>query len=137
MITILGNATGPNGVSSLTYSLNGGAEESLSLGPNRERLAQTGDFIIELPYLSTPIGRNQLRLTAADAFGATGSVTVDIDNHAGPIWPLPYQIDWSSTENINDVAQVSDGLWSIQDGSVRTSIPSYDRLINIGDTSWQ
>ena len=35
------------------------------------------------------------------------------------VWPLGYQVHWSSAVEISDVAQVVDGRWSIVDGNLR------------------
>ena len=41
-VNILGNVTDPDGIDTLTYSLNGGSESALSIGPDTCRLADEG-----------------------------------------------------------------------------------------------
>jgi hypothetical protein len=45
-------------------------------------------------------------------------------------------VDWSSANEISDVAQVVDGQWSIVGGELRNDLDRYDRLVAIGDLSW-
>jgi hypothetical protein len=136
-INILGNVSG---ASTLSYSLNGGASKNLTIGPDGRRLQSTGDFNIDIAtsdpnLLELPLGPNVVVITATGS-GGTSDVTVSFDYDSGNVWPRPYTIDWSSTTHIQDVAQVVDGKWTIESDTVRTEIPGYDRLIAIGDASW-
>jgi hypothetical protein len=133
---ILGNVSDPDGVSTLSYTLNGGANSSLTIGPDGRRLESAGDFNIDLAISDLVDGNNNIVITATDTFGNPSEVTVTVDYDSGNVWPLPYTIDWNSTANIQDVAQVVDGLWNIEGDNVRTTIPGYDRLIAIGDVAW-
>jgi hypothetical protein len=63
------------------------------------------------------------------------SKTVTV-NRYNNVWPIPYFIDWSLETNIQDVAQIVDGLWTIDTDGVRSIQPGYDRIIAIGDISW-
>ena len=66
-VNILGNVSGPEEVASLTYSLNGGPELPLSVGPDQRRLDRTGDFNVEIDYADLLDGTpNQLIITAID-----------------------------------------------------------------------
>jgi len=139
-INILGKVT-PSSGTSLTYSLNGGPSgRAITIGPDSRRLQSTGDFNIDIStsdpnLLELPLGPNVVIITATGS-GGTSNVTVSFDYDSGNVWPRPYTIDWSSTTNIQDVAHVVDGKWTIASDSVRTEIPGYDRLIAIGDVSW-
>ena len=50
---------------------------------------------------------------------------------------LPYSIDWSQVGSISEVAQVIDGNWGLTVQGVRPLELGYDRLIGIGDLTWQ
>jgi hypothetical protein len=50
---------------------------------------------------------------------------------------IPYDIDWSTATRISDVAQVVDGRWELEGDTIRTAALGYDRILNIGDESWQ
>ena len=137
-VNILGNVSAPSGIASASYTLNGGASQFLRVGPNPTRLADTGDFNVEIDHASLNAGANTVVVTATDKLGnaATHTVTLNWQN-TGQVWPLPYSINWSTVNNISDVAQVVDGLWAIQpDGTLRTMQSGYDRIIAIGDQTW-
>lgn len=137
MVNILGNVSDPNGVQTITYSLNGGPQVPLNLGPDHFRLAHTGDFNVDLYFSSLVPGANELVLKAFDPFGRFSIRTVSVINSQGASWPLPYTADWSTAANVNDIAQVVDGHWVIDGDSVRALDIAYDRLVAIGDLSWQ
>ncbi len=138
-VNVLGNVSDPQGISSLVYSLNGGPPVSLSVGPDARRLVSSGDFNIDLATANLIDGSNQIIMTATDgAFPANITVdTVTVDYTSGTAWTMPDTVEWGGVSAIEDVAQVVDGLWAIQpDGTLRTTIPGYDRLVAIGDTLW-
>lgn len=135
-INILGNVIDPDGVNTLSYRLNSGSETSVSIGPDTRRLARPGDFNIDIPRTSLNTGANQVVIRAIDALGAVAAETVMVEYAGENSWPLPYSIDWSSVTDIQDVAQVVDGFWSVGPGGVRSSSPGYDRLIAIGGEAW-
>jgi hypothetical protein len=139
-VNILGNVNDPAGVASLTYTLNGGALVNLRLGPDGRRLKLPGDFNADLDIADLLPGPNTLVLTATDGFGNVTIETVTLDYQAGTVWPQPYTIDWSTLatpEEIQDVAQVVDGKWQLENENVRTTEPGYDRLIAVGDMTWE
>jgi hypothetical protein len=137
MVNVLGTTWSTNGIASLSYSLNGGSSRSLSVGPNSRRLAETGDFNVELAFADLAAGANSLAITAVDGAGQTTTTQVTVTDSSGSIWPLPYGINWGGVSNINSVAQITDGQWYISGGAVRTTVAAYDRLIAIGDQNWQ
>ncbi len=134
-INVLGRATDPEGVSSLSYRLNGGDPVDLSVGPDLRRLAFVGDFNIELNTSELDEGTNHVEVTAVDAAGtsATQSTTITVSTAAS--WPLPYIGEGSLAARVSDVAQVVDGQW-IVDGGLRTEQLGYDRMIAFGDMAW-
>jgi len=135
-VNILGNVSDPHGVVSLTYSLNGAPAKALSMGPDTRRLYSPGDFNVDLDYWALPAGMNQLVISATDALGDVANEVVTVEKITDQVWPLPYSIDWSTTGQIQDVAQIVDGLWSLQPEGIRPVILGYDRLVDIGDLSW-
>jgi hypothetical protein len=137
-VNVLGNVSAPSGIASASYTLNGGAAQFLRIGPNGTRLADTGDFNVEIDHAILNPGANTVVITATDNLNNTVTHTVTVNwQNTGNVWPLPYSIDWSTVSNISDVAQVVDGLWAIQpDGTVRTIQTGYDRVIAIGDETW-
>jgi regulation of enolase protein 1 (concanavalin A-like superfamily) len=133
-VNILGNVSDPVGISSLTYSLNGGSQQVLALGPKYPRSADTGDFNAEIDRALMVAGVNAVIFTAIDKQNRQTQHTVNVNYTAGQTWPLPYSIDWGTVANIQSVAQIIDGNWKIQsDGTVRTQQTGYDRLITFGD----
>ena len=135
-INVTGNVWSPDGIASLTYSLNGGDFRPLTVGANADRLVSSGDFNIELDRWSLNDGPNTVVITAVDNNSVMTDRTVTVNYSDGTVWPLPYEIDWSSASSINDVAQVIDGLWTLTGDGVRPVEIGYDRLIGIGDVTW-
>ncbi|MFC2084231.1 DUF1349 domain-containing protein [Bacteroidota bacterium] len=138
-VNILGNVSDANGISSLKYNLNGGLDNSLSIGPNGTRLVSGGDYVIEIDKDDLNSGSNTVEIIATDNLSAVTSKTVTINYNAGNIWPLPYTADWSTISNIDDINQVAnivDGLWELTPEGIHTVVKGYDRLIVIGDETW-
>jgi hypothetical protein len=135
-VNILGNVSDADGVASLTYSLNSGPVKPLNMGPDVYRLAEPGDFNIDIPTADLLDGINSLFITAVDSLDNTSVEIVTIDFASDNVWPLPYTVDWSTVSNIQDVAQVVDGLWAIESGLLRPLQLYYDRLVAIGDIAW-
>lgn len=137
-VNILGRVTDPEGIDSLSYTLNGGSPASLNIGPDLHRLDEAGDFNIDLAYDDLSPGANQIVITATDPLANTAVETVTVQYDAGNVWPLPYAIDWSTVSDILDVAQPVDGKWLKQTDSIRVTGDEigYDRLVAIGDVNW-
>lgn len=133
---ILGNVSGPNPITELSYSVNGEPSQLLNIGPDTRRLYGTGDFNIELQASKMIPGENEVIIKAKDGIDeVTQKVTVNYI--AGNTWPLLYTADWSAMGgNILNGASVVDGLWEISDGKLKNSVPGYDRLVAIGDYKW-
>ncbi|MDT9309424.1 MAG: Ig-like domain-containing protein, partial [Limnospira sp. Paracas R14] len=142
-VNILGNVSDPDGISSLNYSLNQGPEVPLLFKGNGQhqnlRLQNNGDFNVEIAYTDlNPASDHDdiVVITAVDTLGHIATESVTIKHELGNAWPKTYSIDWSEVDQINDVAQVVDGLWTLTDDGVRTAETGYDRLIAIGDIGW-
>jgi regulation of enolase protein 1 (concanavalin A-like superfamily) len=132
---VLGNVSDPDGVAALSYTLNGGASRALTIGPNSRRLQFPGDFNADIAYAELLAGDNQVALTARDALGALTTTVVHLDRQAGSA-PLPYATDWADADRIGDDAQVVDGRWSLDAGTLRPVGLGYDRVVAVGDVSW-
>ena len=135
-INLLGSVSGQNPISTLSYTLNGQASQSLNIGPDTRRLQDVGDFNAEIEYLELLNGANTVAITATDTLGNTSTENVTVNYASGNTWPLPYAVDWTTTSQIGDVAQIVDGVWSLESDGVRTAQLGYDRLLSIGDISW-
>jgi len=134
-VNVLGQVYDPDGLSVLTYSLNGGPEQNLSVGPFR-RLAEPGDFNVELDFLELAPGNNTVEIRAVDRLGFETNRIVTVNLPGDNVWPLPYEVDWSTAAQIDDVAQIVDGRWSIMDGALTNDLERYDRIVAIGDVTW-
>jgi hypothetical protein len=135
-INILGNVSDRDGVAELTYSLNGGPPTALSMGPNQLRLADLGDFNIEIEVIDLLDGVNDVEIVATDVMNNTTTEQVEVLFTEDNVWPQRYTIEWDEVSNIQDVAQILDGHWALTNDGVRPLQQSYDRLIAIGDLQW-
>jgi regulation of enolase protein 1 (concanavalin A-like superfamily) len=138
-VNLLGNVTDLDGVSDMHYSLNSSSPVTLTLGKDYRRLENWRDFNIDISTADLLEGENQVVITAQDLLGNTAEVTATVNYTSTTLWPSPYAIDWStlaSDDEIQDVAQVVDGKWTLVPGGVRTAEPGYDRLIALGDRTW-
>ena len=135
-VNVLGNVSDPDGVASLRYSLNDDPPTTLTIGANTRRLANSGDFNVEIDRNTLLVGANTLVITAVDNLGYFMAETVTVNYSNDNMWPTTYLTDWANAESIQNVAQVVDGNWSLTSTGVRTAETGYDRLIAIGDTNW-
>ncbi|MEM7336493.1 MAG: hypothetical protein AAF490_30720 [Chloroflexota bacterium] len=140
-INILGNISDPDGIdaNSLEFDLNNGAYVArFKIGPDDRRLANAGDFNIDIET-SNPnliVGTNSLSISAEDNLGNLTTKSITFEYTDVNSWPLPYIIDWDTVTNIQAVSQVVDGLWAIENGGVRPTYLDYDRVIAVGDLDW-
>ena len=135
-INVLGNVQDLDGVASITYSLNGGPELPLTIGPNESRLEAWGDFNVEIGYGELSPGLSDITIRARDNLGNTSVESVQVDYIDNVVTPTAYSIDWSTVSDVSDVAQIVDGKWSLENDGIRSIEPGYDRLVAIGDLSW-
>ena len=135
-VNILGNVSDLDGIGALVYALNDGPEQAASIGPDGKRLSFRGDFNLDIRREELLEGKNEVLITATDILGNQASKTVRFTFQTKNIWPYPYEIVWSQTANIQDVAQVVDGKWAINPEGLRTAEGGYDRLVALGDFVW-
>lgn len=134
-INVLGRVDAER-VQQLTYALDGGPLQTLSIGPDGHRLAAAGDFNVELDLDGLPAGRHTLALEASDGNGTCARREVALVIEKGRRWPLPCRICWSEFSAVEEAVQVVDGRWVLTDGGVRSVEPYYDRVLGLGDLSW-
>ena len=137
-INIVGNVSPSGSLKDLTYSLNGGPEKDLNWGPGNPRLVGTGDFNIEIDYLTLNQGNNTVTIKATNTGNetTTANVSVNYQPH-GPWTPGTYVTNFAGASEVSDVANVIDGHWTISQSKARTTVSGYDRLLGIGDLTWQ
>ncbi len=138
LFNLLGNLITPDSIDSLSYSLNGVFQSYLSTHTSQNiRLALPGDFNAEIRLSALRQGLNKITLIARDHAGRQFSKIVTLDYQPGGACPMPFMIDWARITNIQDVAQVVDGFWTLSVEGVRSIRPHYDRLVAIGDVTWR
>jgi len=136
-INILGNVHASSGIASLSYTLNGGSTQPLSTGPDGLRLQSSGDFNVEINVTDLLCDSDNLVvIRATDHAGNTTNEEVIVNYSCNNIWPKTYSINWDSVTNIQDPVQVVDGLWIKEPNSIRPSIIGYDRIVAMGDITW-
>jgi len=133
---VLGNVQDPDGVTSLSYTLNGGSVRTLRRGPDSRRLTGAGDFNADIPVADLLPGANTVVIRAQDSFGNVTTANVSLQFDGSGVWPLPYTADWSAVTGVQSAAQPVDGLWQIEGDAVRSVRMGYDRLLAIGDLQW-
>jgi hypothetical protein len=137
---ILGRVWDTEAVDTLYYSLNGGAASGLTMGPDGKRVVGVGDYNIEISYGDLVPGANELVITAIDTLGERRDTTVTVNYTAGVTQDLPYAAAFETAGAISDFAHPVDGRWYLVPGEgvrVDSSATGYDRLIVIGDRTWE
>lgn len=140
-INVLGHASAPL-LESATYSVNGGPETELPLGPDNTRLDAPGDFNIEIERetLATLPETNSVSITLTVVGGAFLTKEFTLRVHEAARATLPFEVDWaalSDVAQVNQVAAIVDGKWELAGGGVEVAEDGYDRLIALGDRTWQ
>ena len=135
-INILGNVSRNIDWQAVTYSLNGAAKKPLSLGSDLHRLANKGDFNIDLGWDEVVEGKNTVVIEATPQSGKSIKKKVSFEVALGNKWPLPYEVDFTKVKNLQQVVQVVDGNWELTGRGVKTVEPYYDRVLTLGDTNW-
>ncbi len=109
----------------------------LTLGCDLHRLAALGDFNVDLDVQDCLEGTNQLVLEISDSAGNQLTQEMKFEYTNGKPWPMPYHIKWAEVEDIQSVVQVVDGEWEITEEGIHNLDTYYDRVIALGDSSWQ
>jgi hypothetical protein len=137
-VNIIGNVHDQSGITALSYTLNGGSSVTLSIGPDTRRLADEGDFNIDIAVSALHVlpDSNVVVVTAKNGYDELTTATVVVRYLTGTVWPRSYAVEWASMLSLTDSAQVVDGLWESGGGGLRPINVGYDRLVAIGDTTW-
>jgi hypothetical protein len=137
-VNVLGTVWDTETVASLSYALNGGPGNPLTIGPDGLRLEQTGDFNVEIDTASLLPGANTIVITATDALAEQTNHIVTLDYTPGFAASLPYSAAFSAAGAISDAAQVVDGRWYLTGAGARidSSGTGYDRFIAMGERTW-
>lgn len=137
-VNALGHASPAGQIQTLRFAVNDGAFHSLSFLEDRKRIAVDGDFNVEIDRATLRDGENRVRVIATDQQGIETTREMVIQfRQPTKGWPLPYTINWSAVDQIQDVAQVVDGKWKLTSAGIRSVEPYYDRIITFGDESWK
>ena len=115
-VNILGNVSDADGVNSLYYTLNNGSNVTLSIGSDGRRLQSSGDFNVDLDVKDLIDGTNTVIITAIDNLSNQTDHSVTVNYSSTNVWSLPYDIDWQSKAEVNEVSQAVDGNWEITSG---------------------
>ena len=135
-VNILGSIDSKNGIAESWYRLNDEDKIFLSVGKDDRRLANPGDFNIDIDTALLKKGINSLLIEVIDSFQKVSSVRVRIDYNPSEKWPIPYVLNWDEVEEIQKAVQVVDGHWKFTSNGIRTLDTYYDRVLAIGDGSW-
>ena len=136
-INVLGRVAPSDDIASLDYSLNDASSIPLSIGPDGHRLANPGDFNVDIDRAHLHSGENTVEITARNHQDHKSKTKVVLVMHESTRCDLPYTIDWSEVDQIHDAAQVVDGLWTLTEDGIKVVEPYYDRVIAFGDQSWR
>ncbi|RME29130.1 MAG: hypothetical protein D6798_00800 [Deltaproteobacteria bacterium] len=132
-----GRVTDPDGIGSLTVSLNGQDLRELAVGPNGRRLVAPGDFNADLARDRLRPGDNVVTIRALDLAGAATTASIRVHNDDDPVPQPPLEVDWRRQE-LDGLVEIVDGRWT-RDGdrvAIEPDSLGYDRLLAIGDRSW-
>jgi len=139
-VNVLGRVMPRNRTRSLTYSLNGGPSVRLRLGPDGRRLASSGDFNAEISVGDLQPGENEVTFTARDSRSGVTTETVLLNYQPDQTGFEPLTVTWAALKRdaeIQRVAQVVDGRWTLSGDKLRIAETGYDHLVAIGDRQWR
>ena len=136
LVNILGSIVPVESVGNMSYRVNKQKRQQLILGADLHRLARPGDFNIEIDRTTLKPGENIVEVRAHTLRGRELLKKVVIDFKPKTAWPLPFEVDFSKLDSIQNAVEVIDGKWRLTDQGVRTEVPYYDRQLAFGDESW-
>jgi len=100
------------------------------------RLAEDGDFNADIPIQRLKPGTNEVVISAYFRDGRTEVRTVKVKRESGDS-PLPVRIRWRHVGRPQDVGQIVDGRWRLENGRLRTAQVGYDRIFLVGNRRWR
>lgn len=87
-INVLGRVASSDDISSLHYSLNDASSVPLSIGPDGHRLANPGDFNVDIDRAHLHSGENTVEITARNHKGHKSKTKVVLVMHESTSFPL-------------------------------------------------
>jgi hypothetical protein len=137
-VNVLGSVRPVDSVQSVRYCLNDSKPRPLSYMEDRKRIASDGDFNVEISRDELRNGANTLVISLTTHSGNVVRKAVSISyTESGKGWPLPYSVDWSSIDRIEDAVQITDGKWELTESGLRSVERYYDRAFALGDATWR
>ncbi len=144
-VNVLGRVLDPDGVTSITYRVNGGDPVRMGLGSTNcdvgisctRRLANNGDFNADIDASLLNAGLNTVTIRAVDGAFNVSTLDVPVNYTPGLQFPLPYSVDWNSSPDVYERSQAIDGRWVREGDTIRTNEIGYDRLLAVGDGNWE
>lgn len=131
-VNILGRVSPPQRVQHLQYRVNDGSWQALSIGPDYRRLAGHGDFNLEIDYDDLKVGANSVLIRADIHDGQSTARQVQIYNEGQTTRALPATLQWTADSSLLLQAQITDGLWHVQDRWLWVKETGYDRAVAVG-----
>jgi len=136
---LVGEVSNFRAVASLQYKVNDGPFRRIEFGRGPfgfRRLAAPGHFNADLLIADLRPGDNTVSVRVTDTDGRSKTQSVTLTRHEGDC-PLPVQIRWQDVTDPQDVGQIVDGHWILDDKGLRTKHTGYDRVFLIGEKQWQ
>lgn len=121
-----------------SYSVNGDQRVPLEVSFEPfgfRRRGAPGHFNADIPISALKAGENFIDVFAQGSDKEMRS-RVQLNRATEGESPLPMTIDWNEIGHPQDVGQLVDGLWAIEDAGLRSATPLYDRLFLIGNRTW-
>ena len=137
-INVLGNIQSEFKQVKAYYTLNDSyVKNYLTLGSDLHRLANEGDFNIEIERDQLKYGKNIIHLYVNLNDTILNNKDITVHYRDDRKWPLPYQVKWEKVSNIQDVVEIVDGKWELSDSGIRVKHEYYDRILSLGDSLWR
>lgn len=136
VVNLLGCVSPAEQVAEAHFRVNGGRHQQIVLVPDLRRLANRGDFNLEIERSQLKSGRNEISIHIRTPLGQDVQKDVIVEYTPKQQPTLPFEIDFSTVANVQDAVEVIDGKWELTDSGLRTSAPYYDRQIAFGDMAW-
>jgi hypothetical protein len=134
-VDIVGNVYEQSSITNITYTLNGGINNTLNLGSDGLRLQSTNDFNIELDYSTLLCGNNTVTIYTTDSLSNSNSTSMILNYICGVNATLPYNV-YFNTSIVQDHVQIVDGIWTISNNTIIQSVYGYDKMFTFGSENW-
>lgn len=119
------------------YTINNGhVKNYLTLGCDMHRLAETGDFNIDIERKMLKEGENIITIYVIHEDMLLKKQKIKVNILDGRKCDLPWYVNWKDVRKISDAVDIVDGKWILTSSGIRTDQVYYDRVICFGDSSW-